>query len=270
MFTTIINDCRCENSKGRQIAQVNSLLHSPVNFIGVDSGAGGSDAWADLEAAGNLIDILDLYQDTENVILVNVAPRGGRGKKWSNGTPFGYFYYKSVLVVTTVDGHVLSLIKKLQLVDDIALVDTKEATEAMHAAGFLSEELVNRIGDTQFRSLEFSPRLAAFLKQGHQVPHSTYHISEIPDAPGAIWWIDNFGNAKTTLFADDVANLPGEVVKTVLGDIPFYRRLKDVPGGETALVIGSSGFGAHRFIELVAQGASAQEKLKLALGDQIL
>ena len=85
-----------------------------MSFIGISS---------DLEASGNIIDTLDAYGDLPGVILVNIAPRNGKAKKWKNGTPFGYFWYKKILVISSVDGLTLSLVKKLNLVKTINVLD---------------------------------------------------------------------------------------------------------------------------------------------------
>lgn len=89
MNITIINDCKDANAVGRIVARTNSILSCPVVFIGVTS---------EIQAAGNIIDILDAIGENTGIMLVNVAPRNGAAKKWTNGTPFGYFWYKKCLL----------------------------------------------------------------------------------------------------------------------------------------------------------------------------
>lgn len=230
MYCTIINDCRDANAAGRQATKVASLLGCPTNFIGVKS---------DLEAAGNLVDALDAGEGKEGIVLVNVAPRSGRGKKWQNGSPFGYFWYKRTLVVSTIDGFTLSLVKKLQIVEEINILDCPV--------------------DTQFRSYEFLPKAAESIFTGKGLPSTAISIDKIVGAPHAVWWIDNFGNCKTTLLIEEKK-----------GGLPFISRLKDVPNGESAIVVGSSGIGNKRFLEVVVQGGSAAEHFKLSSGSAIL
>lgn len=104
MQITIINDCCDENAKLRQISRAGSLIkNSSANCFGVKS---------EMEAAGFLADAIDAFEGREGVILANVAPRGGKGKRWENGTPFGYFWHKKTLIVSSADGLVLSLAKK--------------------------------------------------------------------------------------------------------------------------------------------------------------
>ncbi len=256
MYVTIISDCHDDNAKTRQTIRAGSLLSSPVTYCGVNS---------DIEAAGNLVDALDVSTGHANVILVNVAPRHGAAKKWPNGTPFGYFRIGGSLVVTTIDGHVLSLVKKLGLVDAISVFDIPTVAEYAFQAKLLSREQADYLKVTQFRSLEFMPRAAAWLVQGHDLPATAWPIIEVPDMPPSIWWVDNFGNCKTTLLPDEHDNiLPG--LREKLG---HHDRLKDVANGETAVVTGSSGIGDIRFLEIMTQGGSASAMLNLSAADLI-
>ncbi len=259
MHTTIINDCRDANAAGRQMARVATSIGGTVSFVGVAS---------DLEAAGNLIDILDAYGEGSGVVLVNVAPRNGAAKKWENGTPFGYCWYKNVLVVSSIDGLTFSLIKKLELVTQINVLDIPTVTAQFVTEGILSSDVRAHIIRTQFRSFDFLPRVAAYLIAHTDVVAEPLPMADIADAPHAVWWIDNFGNCKTTLLTHELPS--GGTVATRLGEIPYYEHLKDVPDGTTALVTGSSGIGAKRFIEVVVQGVSVAMTRGLSTGDVIL
>ncbi|MDH4330288.1 MAG: SAM-dependent chlorinase/fluorinase [Candidatus Moranbacteria bacterium] len=257
MFTTIINDCRDANAEGRQASRVSALTGAPVNFVGVKN---------PLEAAGNIIDTIDATGDEKAMILVNVAPRHGKAKKWPNGTPFGYFWYNEILVVSTVDDVTLSLVKKFGLADSITVFEYEKTVDAMIKEGFIKEESRDRVNRGQFRSFDFVPRAAAFVLKHGNVEGEKLDISEIPDAPHAVWWVDNFGNCKTTVLADEVdENSESDFLKK----LAHYPRLKDVPNDEVALVTGSSGLGERRFLEIVAQGKSAAEKLGLSSGDLV-
>ena len=195
MQTIIINDCRDGNAVGRQVARAGALIGGgAVSVVGVGS---------DLEAAGNLIDSLDAFEGNSGVILVNVAPRHGSAKRWENGTPFGYFRYRRVLVVASVDGLTLSLVKKLRLAESVCVLPVPETVEQLMAAGALTEELHDAIRHTQFRSYDYLPRIAAFLSQGWTLSGEELSMNDIADAPPAVWWIDNFGNCKTTLLEEE-------------------------------------------------------------------
>lgn len=115
MFTTIITDCKADNEAGRQISRFNSLGLGPTNLIGVDSSL---DKDATIEAGGNLIDVLDASEGKEGVVVVNAAPRGNK-KDGSNGTHFAYFYHKKTLVISTIKGNCLSLVKKLKISENV-------------------------------------------------------------------------------------------------------------------------------------------------------
>jgi hypothetical protein len=259
MNTTIINDCRDANASGRQITKVATLLGSSVCFIGVSG---------DLEAAGNLIDTLDAFGENQGVVLANVAPRNGGAKKWPNGTPFCWFRYKKILVLASIDGLTLSLAKKLGLTGEVNVLDVQGSLDRFIGAGCLEEADKGRILMTQFRSYDFLPLAAAFLARGNDLPGERLDIGEIPDAPGAVWWIDSFGNCKTTLLYEDLES--GISLMEKIGNLPYYPRLKDVPNNKTAIITGSSGLDNKRFLEIVVQGGNAKNELQLAVGDNIV
>jgi S-adenosylmethionine hydrolase len=137
--------------------------------------------------------------------------------------------------------------------------------------GLIDKALENYIAKTQFRSFDFVPRAARWLHDYHQLPYSEKTIDEIPDIPACIWCIDAFGNCKTTLFQEDLILKNKKLIETNLGTFPFYQRLKDVPEGETAFYIGSSGLGEKRFLEIATQNreGSASKKLELKIGQPI-
>jgi hypothetical protein len=260
MFVTLINDCRDANAFGRQATKAGALLGRPVVTVGVKS---------DLEAAGNLVDALDAAEGREGIVLVNVAPRNGEAKKWPNGTPFGWFTVGKTLVVASVDGLTLSLAKKLGLVDAVRVFDIPTVVESLVRRGVITLELGNRIAATQFRSLEFLPRAAAWLAAGIELPTERFAAADIADAPAAVWWVDNFGNCKTTLLPEEVSRFTDEGALSGLASLALHDRLKDVADGEPALVIGSSGHGDKRFVEVVIQGGDAAARFNLRTGKEI-
>ncbi len=260
MNITIINDSRDDNAAGRQKIRAYNLFHSTPHFIGVTH---------ELEAAGNIIDALDALGGERGVILANIAPRYGAAKKWKNGTPFGYFRYKKALVVSTVDGLVLSLVKKFALCPDVRVLDTESATAFLVEKKIVAPELEEHIVKSQFRGFDFLPRIAVCLVDAKFEIGEPVPLTAFPDAPSAVWYVDNFGNCKTTLIAEDVRPDANGEVKTKFGNLHFYERLKDVPHGEEALIVGSSGLGHKRFLEVVVQGKSAAERFNLAVGSKI-
>lgn len=260
MNITIINDCRDANAVGRQIARTSSLLGGAVSFIGVTG---------DIQAAGSIIDVLDALEEGPGIVLANVAPRNGNAKKWRNGTPFGYFWYKKILVLTSIDGFTLSLVKKFKLTRFITVLDVPKTLDQLITRGALKKELKDFITRTQFRSYDFLPRVAAYLfRNNKKLIGSKLDIRDIPDTPPAIWWIDNFGNCKTTLLDRDIKGKNS--FSTKFNNLSYFERLKDVPDKAPAIISGSSGLGKKRFLEIVVQGGSAEEEFKISVGDAII
>lgn len=256
---TIITDCQDDNAKARQMARVQTLFNKPVSFIG---------ASRDLSAAGNIIDILDAVGDGEHIILANVAPRNGRAKKWSNGTPFGYFKYKNILIVSTVDGLVLSLAKRFGLIDELRVTEISEVAPVLAEVGIIEKDEVEVLVKTQFRSFNYLPRLALALYKGDDLPSEKMDLEEVADFDDAIWWVDSFGNLKSSLvFSGQFAN--EQEVEIMGKKMKFYEQLKSVPDGEIALVKGSSGLGDKRFLEIMKQGGNASEELGVGIGESL-
>ena len=261
MHITVINDCADENAAGRQVSRLGVLVpNASISFVGVGS-------YADLQASGNLIDTLDAFEGREGAILVNVAPRHKGSTNWSNGTPFCYFTYRKTIVVASVDGFTLSLVRKLRLVDSISIMDIAQVANDMHAKGFITEDEVKYLPHTQFRSFDFTPRVGAAMLSGYIPPAENYDIENIAPAPEAVWWVDNFGNIKTTLFPEEIDFIPGEERKTKLGSFRCFERLSYVPKGEVGLIVGSSGLGNRRFLEIVIQGGRASDTFGIEVGD---
>jgi len=260
MQVTIITDCQDSNAFGRQLTRASSLFNCPVFPVSVN---------LDIEAAGNLIDTLDAIEDREGVVIVNVAPRNGEGKKWENGTPFGYFKYRNVSVITTIAGKTLSLIKKLKLVKSIQLLDIPQVVKFAGEKGIMVEGDGERIIRTQFRSYEFASKAVYWIYSKEKIPSKELSLETIDDKCRKVWWIDNFGNCKTTILKEEL-NVRNNRVRTSIGNLQYFSRLKDVPDGETAIINGSSGIGENRFVEIVVQGGSAKDDLKLSTGDLIL
>jgi S-adenosylmethionine hydrolase len=100
---------------------------------------------------------------------------------------------------------------------------------------------------------------------GHDLPAELLDLTTVADAPATVWWVDNFGNCKTTLLPEEAARLNS----AGLADLPRYPRLKDVPNGEAAVITGSSGYGTQRLLEIVVQGGRADEKLSLDAGAHV-
>ncbi len=254
----IINDSRDANARARQEIRVQHLFRAPTSFLEVTN---------DIEASGNVIDMLDATRGSSSVVLGNVAPRNGEAKQWENGTPFGYFRYHNTLVVTTVDGYTLSLVKKLNLTSEINVINYIPALQTLKTEGYISEEERLHMETTQFRSFHFLPVVAKAIWDMRSIPHESWSIARFPDLSSVIWWIDSFGNAKTNLLSEEISN--HRTLSTTQGPFPIYHRLKDVPTGQDACVTGSSGLESHRFLELVGQGFSLAKEYDLTTGTKL-
>lgn len=246
---------------GRQITRLATLFPGAVvSSVGINN-------YKEIEAAGNLIDMLDAGNGEEGIILVNAAPR--HKKNWPNGTPFAYFWYKKTLVVTTIDGYCLSLVKKFQLADSIKLTEVSIVVDAMIKKGLLEENQRDDIVKSQFRSYEYTPRLAKWIKDGLEIPSTDYSMEKIPDVPAMVWWVDNFSDVKTTILPEEVDFQPGKVIKTKYGEFPCFSQMRDVPVGQKALTIGSSGIGKRRMLEIIILGERAGDTFNLESGSEI-
>lgn len=255
MHITIINDCRDDNAFARQSIRASSLVGAPVTTFGVAN---------DREASGSIIDALDAYGENPGIILANVAPRHGVGKTWPNGTPFGYFWYKQVLVVASISGYTLSLVKKLGLATEINVLDIPIVMKVFLTENIVTQKEADKIINTQFRSYEFLPLVASYIFTHKDVAHEILPMTEIPDAQNTIWWIDNFGNCKTTVLEEEK-----EILLHKFPNAQFYNRLKDVPNDTTGIIVGSSGIDEKRFLEIVVQGKSAARLLGLEIGKEL-
>lgn len=304
-----VNDC-ADNARARLEGQADSLIGRNAGFYEISS---------DLQAGAEIITALDAltgaeashkHRDHDKVVLANIAPRDGEGKRHPNGVPFCYFWDKrtGALVVTTAGEMTLAMIKKFDLADEYFLLDTHDTLGVLRASGMIDEaerldsaaQLTHQssesIEDTQFRSLYFMQRVAAYLLRYGKVPKAKpKSMREVPDAPLAVYHVDQFakyGNCKTTVTPGDVFS--PEIVEILRYDkkrkykgvpittltinpggkpreLPVYRRLSDVPEGVLAIVLGSSGRGEGqgRFLEIVLQGGHAGKELGLKTGDSI-
>jgi hypothetical protein len=266
MQVTIINDCCDQNAKLRQVSRAGSLFeNASVNCFGVKS---------EMEAAGFLVDAIDAFDGREGIVLVNVAPRNknnetSKNRHWKNGAPFGYFWYRKTLIISSVDGLTLSLVKKLQINDEIFALNISKVLDEVRSD--LNEAQKQRIINSQFRSFDFLPRAARWLWEKQDLPKEKFSLSEIKNIYPAVWLIDNFGNIKTTLLEDELNYISGGKAeikikyqeKTIKEKFTVYKHLKDLPENEIGLIVGSSGFKDKRFMEIILNGGSAAEHLNI-------
>lgn len=260
---TYVSDCQDENTRGRLKTRVSTYFHGGnVVFVGVSSNA----AVSEYEAAINVVDVLDAFDQHPGIILANVARREGKAKRWPNGTPFGWVKVGNVNIFSTIDGYTLSLIQKLLKKKlTVKVYDIPSVVPHMGLDAASQERIIH----TQFRSFDYLPRLAAALMDGADLPHEEF--SEVPEMPLATCWVDSFGNVKTNILPEEVKFEIGRKVIVRVSEnkqfrMPCYNRLKDIPDNVVALTIGSSGMGDARFLEIMRQGMSAAKTLGIRSG----
>jgi hypothetical protein len=250
-------DCRDPNALTRLKTRLTTLFDgSSVHAVGIN---------ADIEASGCIVDTLDALRigHTYAIIIGNLAPR--TDKKHKNGAPFYLGYHNKTVIIATET--CFALLAKLGLVTTIYETDVETVCKK-----FLPKKEAERIAHSQFRSFEYVPRLARWAYDKEKIPsvESEVHIH----AGDQIWWVDNFGNCKTTITEDEIKHrVKGNAISLKINKkalkIPFYQKLADVPKGKPGIIIGSSGYEHTRFAEIVIQGASASAKFKIGLGSKI-
>lgn len=261
----VLNDCRDEDARLRQIARyAANFPGSNISFAGVSNSS---------EAAFLIVSFIDALDGNPGVVMSNVAPRNGRAKKHANGTPFGLVRVGNCYIFASIDGDTLRILNKLRPGLTLYVYDIPTVVPYLTDDVDLQQKIIN----TQFRSLEFLPRVAkAVLLEGKTLPSTPVLLSDHcgNDDLGMVAFIDCFGNLKTTLLPEDVGFVPGEWVSLEVGGkfarkFKCYQCLKDIPDGEIGLTIGSSGLDQHRFLEIMCQGESASKRLDVKVGTSI-
>jgi hypothetical protein len=243
LLVSIITDCHDADVRLRQEIRYSTvLLGAKATCYGIQH---------PIEAAGCIVDALDAGRESAQIIVANVAPR--EEKKYKNGCPFSYVRVGNAIVIGTPT--VFGLLKQLGLATEVQETDVYEV-----CSKFLDETEARRISESQFRSYEYLPLLAKWIQEGQEFPTKTIMIESYTKQ--SVWFVDNFGNCKTT--ATEQSQLSEEYQK-----IAFYARLADVPVGEIAVIRGSSGYKDTRFLEIVIQGKNASKIQGLSVGNTV-
>jgi hypothetical protein len=267
---TYVTDCFDANARARLSTRIGALFGQSPTIVAAD----GPDP--ESFAALTLLDCLSSTQSLgtaghPTITLVNIAPRDG---VWPNGVPFCYFTYGQHLVASTFNARALSLVRRELGIDSVHVTDIRSVLEAASAWADFSTTELEKIVDTQFRSLWYLPLLAKWVTDGHAVPSTATAVPEVPelreDEP-IVTVIDNFGNCKLDRSLDLT---PGDTLPVArrnddgsLVDVIYYPHLTAVPRNTPGLIPGSSGTG---FTELVVRGGSAATEFGLQPGDALL
>lgn len=273
-----ISDCGDPNAEARRKARIGSYLGVPLNCVELES-----DGQKDLEAGFNVVDILDGRLVPESfranrppgLILANVAPRGSDVKKrWPNGTPFCSFYHQetNTTVLSTYEGRTLSVAAKLGLAHAVKVYDIPTVANSLVEDATLTRREADKIVNTQYRSLEFEPLAATLLGQGRELPGETLPVNGKREVEGLVGLVDIFGNAKVIALPEDINYRDGEFVRLSHSGVRVQciPHLADVRTGESAVTIGSSGYGEQRFLEIVIGKGRAARELNLEVGSKAL
>lgn len=270
----VLQDCTDKNAQARVSAAVGIYFDGIPAYIPLEGPAGL------IEGSLDLLDMIDAARPLSGVeatgttvILCNAAPRASSHGKYPNGTPFGYFWANSsTLVVSTYNPELLSLVRRMGITDHLQLMEVAEVMAWAAKQGLANTHEQEAVVNSQFRSLTFEPFAAwAILKYGEEVPSTHTPLEPSPAPTGKALRIDNFGNIWTDYLPADVAFKEGGTLKLANGEVaPCYRRLADVPPGELAVVIGSSGYAEKRFLMVTIQGGNAKARLGAHVGMPII
>ena len=231
------------------------------------------------------------------LIIINVAPRTESVKRrWGNGTPFCFFAIGGVLVVSTYSTPILALLFRILKKDTsvsqpkIHVMETGAVMQHAAQQQWIPQEEANRIINTQFRSYEFVPLVAYWIVtrgESGAIPCSVVsmsHLETADDDDGAsqtygtsptsfIWFIDNFGNCKTSLLPEDIDFVENkkysvtlENTESLIVKVPSVKRLSDAIPKVPAVIVGSSGYKNFRFLELVIKNANFAAKTGASIG----
>lgn len=83
-------------------------------------------------------------------------------------------------------------------------------------------------------------------------------------ALGHVQHVDRFGNIITTIPVEAVQDVSWQALQVGEVEIPFRRTYGDVKIGHALALVGS-----HGWVEIAVNGSSAQERLRLAVGDEV-
>jgi hypothetical protein len=269
---TYVTDCSDGNARARLSTRIGALFGQSPTIVAADG--------PDPESFAALT-LLDCLKATESlgeaghptITLLNIAPRDG---VWPNGVPFCFFTYGRHLVAGTFNARALSLVRRELGVDRVHITDIREVVEAAGVWADFSAAELEKIVDTQFRSLWYLPLLAKWVVDGHAVPSTATDVPEVLDDEPVVSVIDNFGNCKLDRRPEDLGFDLGESLKVARRnadgttddvDVICYPHLTAVPSGAAGLIVGSSGTG---FVELVVRGGSAADRFGLRAGDRLL
>ena len=252
-------DCADSNAASRVTAHLTARLPNYNSYVY------GINSWQ--EASINLLNIVEVWEktgSTGNIVVGNIAPR--TDKSWQNGAPFCFVWVNGNLVIGTPACFAMLLREKSIPGNIIYQTDVQEVCSKL----IEDQAEVEEISRTQFRSLWYVPRLAAWLVSFKKVPWKILDLKHVPAIEEEILLIDCFGNIKLSIDSSRLGDVLKGKTKFLVGqreyDIPAsYGRLSDIPNGQVGFIVGSGG----GLIELIVNGGSAAKHFDARIGEKI-
>lgn len=200
-------------------------------------------------------------------IIVNSARRKGNN---NHNITFGKVVVDDVLIITTLGGYELSLLKKFQILPEgIWAYDIPKVLEWAVESKLITPNYAIFLNETQFRTFELAPLLLLWESLSLSgLSDCCNTVKEIPDLNNRIVFSDIYGNLKTSEFSvypiDYDRDFYLKIGDEERGVIKSYSQLSEIPDGELGLNLwGSSGFNNLRLVELNVKGGSAKDFLKV-------
>lgn len=248
-------DCKDTNALSRVEAYLLALIkNANIRVYGANSSE---------EIALSVYGIVEIWKKAKsegNVVVGNFAPRD---KKWTNGAPFCFARLYGNLIVGTPECFSLLVSKNKLDRNRIYQTDVFKV-----CSKFMTEEEALDISKSQFRSLEYVPKLISWLLDEKDFP--TNNAKDIPPVKNEkVFFIDNFGNIIFSMspiqFKDYSLGCEYfSIGDSVLCPATMKERLSDLKDGELGFVLGSKGF-----VELICKGGNAASMLGVKIGDTI-
>lgn len=223
--------------------------------------------------------------DVQHVLLINAAPRS-KNTQGKNGDPFCVFVINNTFVISSFNESLLGLIADAGFETSVYVLDRKKTPDLILDKFSYNEQIREYLTHTQFRSLEWLPRLVALYKKHNFDVHdselkplisSNHEIKKLSDYKShlelsRILFIDCFGNIKTSISEKIIPKDRDEVVVNFIknesfGDVKamnfkIYNSLDELPEGGVGLVRGSSGMYGNKLYEIMVGKQNALHFLK--------
>lgn len=246
-------DCKDTNA----LSRVEVYLLALLKYVNIR--VYGANSWQEIAlSVYNILEIWKKNKSEGNVVVGNFAPRNSN---WPNGAPFSFARLYGNLIVGTPE--CFSLLVSMNKLDKNRIYQTDIFTVC---SKFMTKEEALDISQSQFRSLEYVPKLISWLLEGEDVPAN--NAKNIPPAyKREIFHIDNFGNILFAMSKNDVTSIECKFFKignSIECPVNLKEKLVDLEYGEMGLVLGSKGF-----VELICKGSNAASMLGVKLGDKI-